>query len=161
LENIIIRPIAPEDNYPLSKVIRDTLTEFKANHPGTVYYDSSTDHLFELFREPNSFYYVAELKGTVAGGVGIFPSPGLPPGTCELVKMYLIPQARGKGLGRLLIEKALEFAKGAGFNSVYIETMPELRQAMNVYEKFGFKYLDKQLGSTGHFGCEIWMLKTL
>src|SRR4051812_34926967 len=85
VENIVIRPIEPADNYPLSKVIRDTLTEFKANHPGTVYYDSSTDHLYELFREPNSFYYVALVDGVVAGGVGIFPSAGLPAATCELV----------------------------------------------------------------------------
>ena len=161
LENINIRPIRQRDNPVLAKIIRDTLTEFKANHPGTVYFDASTDHLYELFRTPQSFYYVAEIDGNVVGGVGIFPTAGLPEFTCELVKMYLLPSARGKGLGKLLIEKALAFAKEAGLRQVYIETMPELRQAMKVYEKFGFGYLDKQLGSSGHFGCEIWMLKSL
>jgi len=161
LEDILIRPIQPSDNYPLSKVIRDTLTEFKANHPGTVYYDPTTDHLFELFRAPQSCYYVAEANGVIAGGVGIFPTPGLPADTCELVKMYLLPFVRGQGLGKKLIEQALSFASESGFKNVYIETMPELSKAMKVYEKFGFRYLDRQLGSTGHFGCKIWMIKEL
>jgi len=161
LENIIIRPIEQADNLQISKIIRETLVEFKANHPGTVYYDSSTDDLFILFREPQSIYYVAEKEGRVVGGAGIFPTAGLPVGTCELVKMYLQPSVRGKGLGKLLIEKALEFAGRSGFASVYIETMPELSKAMTVYEKFGFKYLDQQLGNSGHFGCKIWMLLQL
>lgn len=161
MEDILIRPIQPSDNYPLSKVIRDTLTEFKANHPGTVYYDPTTDHLFELFRAPQSCYYVAEANGVIAGGVGIFPTPGLPADTCELVKMYLLPFARGRGLGKKLIEQALSFASESGFKNVYIETMPELSKAMKVYEKFGFRYLDRQLGSTGHFGCKVWMIKEL
>jgi putative acetyltransferase len=161
LKNIEIRPIQFEDNAPLARVIRDTLTEFKANHPGTVYFDASTDHLYELFREPRSTYYVAEDNGVILGGVGIFPTPGLPEATCELVKMYLVPSVRGIGLGKLLIEKAIAFAGDAGFRHIYIETMPELSQAMKVYEKFGFNYLDKQLGESGHFGCAIWMLKTL
>jgi putative acetyltransferase len=75
--------------------------------------------------------------------------------------MYLLPEARGIGLGKFLIEKALQFARGSSYRQVYIETLPELRQAMSVYEKFGFKYLDAPLGNTGHFGCDIWMLKEL
>ncbi|HMF72873.1 MAG TPA: GNAT family N-acetyltransferase [Flavitalea sp.] len=161
MENITIRPIQQADNLQISKIIRETLVEFKANHPGTVYYDSSTDDLFTLFRDPLSVYYVAEKEGRIVGGAGIFPTAGLPEGTCELVKMYLQPSVRGQGLGKLLIEKALEFAGHAGFASVYIETMPELSKAMTVYEKFGFKYLDQQLGNSGHFGCKIWMLLKL
>jgi putative acetyltransferase len=160
-EDIYIRPIEPGDNRALARIIRDTLTEFKANHPGTVYFDPSTDNLYELFREPLSFYFVAGRDEQLLGGAGIFPTSGLPPGTCELVKMYLVPGARGLGLGRKLIEKALTAARSAGFTNVYIETMPELNKAMSVYEKFGFRYLDKQLGSSGHFGCKIWMLKDL
>jgi putative acetyltransferase len=39
--------------------------------------------------------------------------------------------------------------------------MPELKQALKTYAKFGFRYIDKPLGNTGHFGCELWMLKDL
>ena len=158
---ITIRKIEPGDNVALADLVRTTLTEFGLNKPGTVYHDASTDHLFELFQKQRSVYYVAEQNGEVIGGAGIYPSDGLPDDMCELVKMYLKPPARGKGLGRTLIQQCLQFAAAAGYGQVYLETMPELQQATAVYEKFGFMYLDRQLGNTGHFGCKVWMLKKL
>lgn len=158
---ISIRIIEQKDNADLAKIIRDTLAEFGANHPGTVYYDSATDHLFELFQNPLSVYFVAEMGGVLLGGGGIYPTEGLPANTCELVKMYLLPAARGKGIGKMIIDNCLQKAASYGFENVYLETMPELQQAMKVYEKFGFNYLKGPLGNTGHFGCSRWMLKNL
>jgi putative acetyltransferase len=160
MQNVNIRKIQPSDNPHLALIIRNALAEFGANKPGTVFYDDTTDHLYELFQKPGSIYYVAEQEGEILGGAGIYPSNGLPKGTCELVKMYLKPATRGLGLGRKLIEQCLEFAKALGYVQVYIETMPELRKALSVYEKFGFEYLNGPLGNTGHFGCDVWMLKT-
>ncbi len=74
--------------------------------------------------------------------------------------MYLAPAARGKGIARLLMEACLKAAKTAGFRKVYIETMPELNIAIPMYEKFGFDYLPRPLGNSGHNGCDVWMLKT-
>lgn len=161
LSSVHIDLIRPEDNPAIAKIVKDTLAEFGANHPGTVYYDDSTNHLYEVFREPRSVYYVARHNDKILGGAGIFPSPGLQEDTCELVKMYLLPEARGLGLGKLLIERSLAFAREAGYKNVYLETMPELKKALDVYAKFGFQYLDKQMGNTGHFGCNLWMLKIL
>ena len=161
MEPIEIREIGPADNAGLAAIIRSALSEFGADKPGTVYYDKTTDHLYELFRTPGSGYFVALSGKELAGGAGIFPSPGLPADTCELVKMYLRPAARGIGLGKLLIEKCLSLAREKGYRQVYIETMPELRKAMAVYEKFGFRYLETPLGNTGHFGCGVWMLLEL
>ncbi len=159
--NIIIRKIVCKDNVTLASIVRTSLAEFGANKPGTVFFDPTTDHLYEMFQEPGSTYFVAEINDEVLGGAGIYPSDGLPKQTCELVKMYLRPEARGKGLGKLLINKCLEFAKGSGYLQVYIETMPELRKALSIYEQFGFEYLNGPLGNTGHFGCDVWMLKPL
>ena len=127
-----VRPIKHEDNAILASIIRNTLTEFGAARPGTVYYDKTTDSLFELFQKPGSIYFIAESGGQVMGGGGIYPTDGLPPDTCELVKMYLLPPARGSGLGRTLIEKCLAFAKEAGYKQVYLESMPELKQALHL-----------------------------
>lgn len=157
----VIRPIEHRDNSAIAVVIRAALAEFGANKPGTVYFDESTDHLFELFRQPGSAYFIAEWQGQVVGGAGIYPTEGLPAGCCELVKMYLTPAARGTGLGRTLISLCLETARDLGFSQVYLETMPELRKAVTVYEKFGFRYLEGPLGNSGHFGCDVWMLKDL
>jgi putative acetyltransferase len=161
LKGINIRNIKPEDDAELAKIVKSTLKEFGANKPGTVYYDETTNHLSEVFRKAGSVYYVAEYKGEVIGGGGIYPSPGLPGDTCELVKMYLLKKARGLGLGKSLIEKCIAFAKETGYRKIYIETMPELKQALTVYEKFNFQYINKPLGNTGHFGCDVWMIKEL
>ena len=161
MPGIKLRTIQKEDNVQLAQIIRDTLTEFKANKPGTVYYDETTDQLFELFQKPGSIYYVALMDDELVGGGGIYPSDGLPNGTCELVKMYLLPEARGIGLGKRIIEECLAFAKENGYSQVYIESMPELENALKVYEKFGFKYISAPLGNTGHHGCEKWMLRSL
>jgi putative acetyltransferase len=160
-EEIIIRDLQPEDNAAIADVIRTTLKEFGANRPGTVYFDPTTDDLYQLFRKKRSFYQVASAKNRILGGGGIYPSDGLPEGTCELVKMYLLPPARGIGLGKKMIAVCLEEARRLGYTQVYLETMPELKEALKAYEKFGFTYLDGPLGNTGHFGCALWMLKKL
>ena len=158
---VTIRDLRKEDNPALAKVVKDTLAEFGANHPNTVYYDPTTDTLFEVFQTPRSKYFLAEINNKIVGGGGIYPTDGLPPDTCELVKMYLLPEARGLGLGRTLIEKCIEAAAENGFKKIYLETMPELKQALSVYEKFGFEFLKGPMGNSGHTGCSLWMLKQL
>jgi len=159
MNNATIRNIQPSDNPFLSKIVKDTLAEFGANHPNTVYYDPTTDALFEMFQKIGSGYFVAELNDEIVGGGGIYPTDGLPVDTCELVKMYLLPHVRGMGLGRTLIEKCLAIAKEYGYKQVYLESMPELKQALKVYAKFGFEYLKGPMGNSGHTGCSLWMLK--
>jgi len=159
--HITIRTIEQQDNAELAIIIRAALKEFGANKPGTVYFDPTTDALYQLFQKEGALYFVAEESGRLLGGGGIYPSDGLPQGTCELVKMYLRPEARGIGLGKELIRKCLQTAQQMGYTQVYIESMPELKQALHTYEKFGFQYLEGPLGNTGHFGCDRWMLRTI
>jgi putative acetyltransferase len=161
MNNVTIRNIQPQDNPHLSKIVKETLAEFGANHPNTVYYDPTTDALFEMFQKKGATYFVAELNDEIVGGGGIYPTDGLPADTCELVKMYLLPHARGGGLGRTLIEKCLSYAKETGYKKIYLESMPELKQALKVYAKFGFEYLKEPMGNSGHTGCSLWMLRSL
>lgn len=160
-QSFTIRAIAQADNPLIAKIIRATLEEFGANKPGTVYYDATTDHLFELFETEGAGYFIAEQDGVMLGGGGFFHSDGLPEDTCELVKMYLLPESRGKGIGAAIINKSMEVAKQSGFKKMYLETMPELKRAITAYEKFGFEYLNGPMGNTGHHGCSVWMCKVL
>jgi putative acetyltransferase len=161
MNNIIIRNIQPSDNFALAKIIRNALEEFKANKPGTVYFDDTTDNLFAVFKTAGSIYFVAEENGTILGGGGVYPTQNLPEGTCELVKLYLSHAARGKGIGKMLIEKCFTAAKDLGYKKMYLETMPELNIAVPMYEKLGFTYLSAPQGNSGHGGCDIWMIKNL
>ena len=159
---IQIRPIEANDNIDLAKVIRGALEEFGANKPGTVYFDPTTDALFELFNNtPGSYYYVAVINDVLVGGAGIFPTENLPDGTCELVKLYLHKDARGTGLGKQLLNKAMDWAKEFGYQQVYLESMPELSKAVSIYENVGFQRINQPLGNSGHCGCDIWMVKSL
>ena len=159
--DIKIRNIALKDNEAIAKVIRAALSEFGANKPGTVFYDPTTDHLFELFQTPGATYFIAELNGKLVGGSGIYPTAGLPEKTCELVKLYLNKEARGIGLGKQLLLHSMQWAKENGYEQVYLESMPELSKAVKIYENMGFKKIHHALGNSGHDGCDIWMIKKL
>ena len=158
---ITLRTIQKSDNVALAKIIRDTLTEFDAAKPGTVFFDATTDDLFQLFQTPKSYYYTAYINDKIVGGCGVFPSNGLPNDTCELVKLYLLPEARGTGLGKFLMTTCFDKATALGYDKIYLETMPELKSAVPLYESIGFKYVSKSLTGGEHFGCNLFMLKDL
>lgn len=158
---IAIRPIEPRDNEAIASIIRAVLSEFGAAKKGTVFYDPTTDDLFHLFGKSGSAYFIAEAGDKVMGGCGIYPTEGLPDGCCELVKLYLLPEARKAGLGKRLIEQCISVAKAFGYTQMYLESLPELSKAVSLYERMGFTYLPSALGDSKHFGCSIWMIREL
>jgi putative acetyltransferase len=159
---VSIRNITPADNAALAAIIRATFDEFTTiPKTGTVYSDPETDRLYDLFQEPGSVYFIAEEDGVILGGCGLFPTKGLPEGCAELVKYYLSSASRGKGIGKALMEKTFEGASELGYRELYLESFPDFEKAVSIYEKAGFRYLDKPLGNSGHFACTVWMLKTL
>ncbi|WP_394363804.1 GNAT family N-acetyltransferase [Flavobacterium davisii] len=76
-------------------------------------------------------------------------------------KMYFLSSVRGKGWGAQMMDVCLNKAREIGFQKCYLETLPTMDKAQNLYLKSGFKYLSKPMGSTGHSACPIWMLKEL
>lgn len=158
---IKIEHIQPEDNVSIASLIREVLTEFGANKPGTVFTDPTTDNLFELFKTRNSRYFVAKENGIIVGGCGIYPTKGLPEGCVELVKLYVAKSHRSAGLGKQLMEKSIAAAISEGYTEIYLETLPELHIAVGLYEHLGFKYLEHPYGDSGHFACDLWMQKII
>jgi putative acetyltransferase len=59
------------------------------------------------------------------------------------------------------MEKTFESARILGYKQLYLESLPELGKAISLYERAGFKNIATHLGNSGHFGCDIWMLKEL
>lgn len=160
---ITYRTLQPQDNQALARVIRNCFEEFDAVKPGTVYFDATTDALYELFQTPKAHYIVAldEQSNAILGGCGLYPTEGLPEGMIELVKFYLAPSARGIGVGKKLMLDCLAYAQLHGYTQVYLESLPELTIAVPMYERLGFVHRDSALGNTGHTGCTIWMVKDL
>jgi putative acetyltransferase len=159
--SIIFRPIEEKDNKAIAEVIRNVFREFNIHTPGTVFFDPTTDDLYSLFREQGSVYWIALENDVIIGGCGVYPTKGLPDGCAEFVKFYLSQSQRGKGTGRMLMEKTFESAKKLGYRMLYLESLPELSRAINLYEKAGFKFVSEQMGESGHCGCKVWMIKEL
>jgi putative acetyltransferase len=160
-EDFIIREIKPSDNIAISKVIRSVILEMGAPKIGTAYEDKATDLMFETYQKEKVAYFVLEHKNKVIGGAGIAKLDNCETNICELQKMYFLPVARGKGLGTSLISKCLEKAKEFGFESCYLETMPYMEAARKLYAKNGFLSLEQPMGNTGHYSCNVWMLRKI
>jgi len=159
--SILVRKIEQKDNQVLAELIKTVFREFKIDKPGTVYTDPSTDRLYEVFQHPKSVYWVAEEDGELLGSCGIYPTDGLPEACAELTKFYLRSSARGKGIGRLLMDRSIASAREIGYRQLYLESFPELGRAVGMYEKAGFRSIPAALGNSGHFACTIWMLMDL
>ena len=159
--NFIFREIKPEDNEQLATVIKSVILEMGAPKTGTAFEDEATNQMFENFQKLTSFYYVVLHKNKIVGGAGIAKLDNVKGDICELQKMYFLPSIRGKGLGSKLIETCLKRAKLVGFKKCYLETMPYMEAATTLYRKNGFVNLEKPLGNTGHYSCNVWMIKEL
>lgn len=157
----LIRELKEKDNKELAQMIREVFHEHEAPQCGTVYSDPTTDDLFTLFKKLKSVLWVAEINQKAVGCCGIYPTNALPEGCAELVKFYLAKEARGKGIGKELMQKSVSFAREAGYKQIYLESLPHFDTAIAMYEKEGFIRLNEALGESGHSTCNIWMLKSL
>jgi putative acetyltransferase len=156
-----VRPIQIPDNPFIAAIIRQVLTEYGANREGFAFADAELDELTQAFAGSQSAYWIATMDNKVVGGAGFGPLQGGDPSICELKKMYLLPEARGCGFGKGLMDVILKNAKEAGYRRIYLETTANMTQARALYEKYGFQRLAGPLGATGHFGCEIQYMRSL
>lgn len=157
---MIIREIKPEDNEAIASVIRNVFDEMDIPKTGTAYEDVALDCMYETYKGAGEKYYVVVHNGSIIGGAGIGKIAG-DATTCELQKMYFLKEARGLGVGSEMMEKCLQTARDFNYKACYLETLPFMKGALKLYEKYGFAYLDAPMGCTGHTTCDVWMLKTL
>ncbi|GAA4238056.1 GNAT family N-acetyltransferase [Postechiella marina] len=160
-DTIVIREIKAEDNLEIEQIIRACFHEFKIPLEGTAYTDPETSKMYEAYQNTNDVYYVVEHEGVVYGGCGFKPLKDFENDVCEIQKMYFSPKVRGLGLGKKMLETCMVSAKEKGFKQCYIESASQLKAALHLYERLGFRYIDGALGNTGHYSCGVWMLKNL
>ena len=156
------RKIEPADDAKIAKIIRSNLEKFHLNLPGTAYFDPELDHLSAYYNstpDKRCYFVAVEEGGQLVGGVGIAEFDGIE-ACAELQKLYLDDSAKGKGYGKALMRLAEEQARSAGYEKLYLETHTNLSAALNLYEKMGFRRIEKPC-STQHGTMNCFYLKKL
>jgi len=159
--NPTVRLIQPRDNDAVKAIIKSVMPEFGASSPGFAIHDPEVEDMFAAYTKSRSAYFVCEANTNVVGGGGIAQLQGGDEQTCELKKMYFLPEGRGKGYAQLLLTDCLEAARSHHYKYCYLETFNTMHQAMKLYERNGFKKIDGPMGNTGHFACDIFYLLEL
>ena len=90
---------------------------------------------------PGEGIWVAEREGKVLGSVAMVRYSD---DIAQLRWLILAPEARGLGLGRDLVNLALDFARGSGYKSVFLWTLEFLTAAKALYESVGFKLTERK-----------------
>jgi len=156
-----IRPIEPADVPALLQIIAESRAEYGIADRVTELLEPADHALYATYQRQRTLYFVALLGGEVVGGAGVAPLAGADPLTCELQRMYLRADARGRGIGDALLERCLAAAKQFLYVRCYLETVTQMQAALEFYGRHGFRDLQAPLGRTGHEHNDRWMMRTL
>ena len=160
-ERLEIRPLEPADVPALLTIIADSRGEYGIAERGVELLEPQDLALYANYQRQRSLYFVALLDGEVIGGAGVAPLAGADPLTCELQRMYLRPDARGRRIGDALLERCLAAAKQFLYVRCYLETVTQMRAALEFYGRHGFHSLQAPVGRAGHGHNDRWMMRGL
>jgi putative acetyltransferase len=131
-----LRPATNADCETVKTLVFTVLGEYGLK-PDPACTDVDLDNIERSYLARGGVFRVLEDRnGSIIGSYGLYP---METGTCELRKMYLCRDYRGRGLGRRLLEDALTVARQSGFAKMTLETASVLKEAIRLYERYGFK----------------------
>ena len=125
----------PED----VEIARKLFRAYAASLPFTLDFQGFDTELAGLpapYDPPGGCLLLGTVDGAAVGIVGLKP---LMPGVAEIQRLYVLPEARGAGLGRTLAERAIAEARVRGYERVRLDThRPSMGVAIALYRAFGF-----------------------
>jgi len=156
-----IRLLEPADVPALLTIIADSRAEYGLAERRVDLLEPADRELYVTYQRPRSLYFVAVVDGEVVGGAGVAPLPGADPLTCELQRMYLRRDLRGRGIGEALLKRCLAAARQFLYVRCYLETIKQMQPALEFYGRHGFHALASRMGDTGHVHNDRWMMRPL
>ncbi len=103
------------------------------------HYDEEINDLEEKYGMPCGRLYLAYCNGEAAGCIGL---KRIDETNCEMKRLYVRPQFRGKQIGKLLVQRIIIDAKEIGYSTMLLDTLPFLESAICMYENYGFYTID-------------------
>lgn len=91
------------------------------------------------YAPPAGRILLAKIDGEAVGCIALRP---FAEGTCEMKRLYVRPIFQKHGLGRALCTRLIGEARGAGYISMLLDTLPHMHGAIRLYESFGFARRD-------------------
>jgi putative acetyltransferase len=92
------------------------------------------------YAPPEGRLYLAEYEGKLAGCAALHKSGA---GIAEMKRLYLRPEFRGKGLGRILAERIVQDAYDIGYTKLRLDTVePVMKDAVAMYRRMGFREIE-------------------
>ena len=156
-----IRPLELADVPALLRIIAESRGEYGIAARGVALLEPADHALYASYQRQRTLYFVALWGGEIVGGAGVAPLAGADPLTCELQRMYLRADARGRGIGDALLERCLAAAKQFLYVRCYLETVAQMEAALEFYGRHGFRDLQSPVGRTGHEHNDRWMMRPL
>lgn len=98
-------------------------------------YDKEIEHLETKYGILDGRLYLIYCDDELAGCIGLRK---IDDQTCEMKRLYIRPEFRGKKLGNVLVEKIIADAREIGYSYMLLDTLPFLQSAIHIYKKFGF-----------------------
>ena len=99
------------------------------------HYDEEIEHLETKYGLPYGRLYLVYCDGEAAGCIGLRK---IDEQNCEMKRLYVRPEFRGKKIGEQLVRKIITDAKEIGYSYMLLDTLPFLENAILMYKKFGF-----------------------
>jgi putative acetyltransferase len=123
------------DTNPPISLVREIFIEYSET-PGVNLHLATFDHELRTLPDPYQWIVVAMDEDHAAGCAALRP---LDPGFAELKRLYVRPAYRGTGLGRRLVQAAIDEARRFGFQGVRLDTLTTMDAATALYRSLGFR----------------------
>ena len=143
-------PLEIKDTYNYKQDIKELFTEYtnaliEGDNTFKEYltlqnYDYEVDHLEDKYGKPEGRIYIAVYDNKVAGCIAL---KKIDDENCEMKRLYVRPEFRGKHIGNTLAQKIIDEAKLIGYKHILLDTLPFLKSAIKMYKNMGFYEIDK------------------